>query len=61
MQICRCNIKVNSTHRSIKSDRVNLVAPASPVHRASPVQISESDEEENNSRETFQLTELTES
>jgi len=27
---------VNSTYRSIKSDRVNLVAPASPVHRARP-------------------------
>ena len=26
--------KVNSTYRSVKSDRVNLVAPASPVHRA---------------------------
>ena len=36
MQICRCNIKVNSTYRSIKSDHVNLVAPASHVHRARP-------------------------
>ena len=27
-------IKVNSTYRSVKSDRVNLVAPAWPVHRA---------------------------
>ena len=32
-------IKVNSTDRSLKSDRVNLVAPASPVHFVDPCQV----------------------